>query len=320
MKVAKSKALANVGEEKNIPVINATTRVVVTQEQLAKLRSENKSVAMVGFSSRHRHLAPLDDPNIEIWGLNRIHQQDWFTRWDRMFQLHPISYLEKCRGMSAGDRDHYDWLCKEHDKPIFCQEVYKEFPSAVRFPIEEMRNKYGDFYTSTLAYMMALALHEGFTHFELYGFDMEAETEYKHQRDSAEYFLGLAEGLGSSVYLPKNSSLLKGGVGMYAFETTEVGFRQLLEGRVIQLQAQMDEAGAKYNGMLGKSERLNNLVKKYPELQAEIDINDMEIGNQAGVMNVISGAQSEIRETIKMFDEHYNQVGVEAAVSEVSNE
>ena len=316
MKKAKSNALAVDHVEQNIPIIDATTRNIVTQEQLKKLRKENKSVAMVGFSSKHRHLAPLNDPDIEIWGLNRLHQQSWFTRWDRMFQLHPISYLEKCRGMSEGDRDHYDWLTKKHDKPIFCQEKYKEFPSAVRYPIEDMRNKYGDFYTSTLAYMMALALSEGFTHFELYGYDMEAETEYRHQRDSAEYFIGLTEGLGNKVYLPKNSSLLKGGIGIYAFETTEVGFRQLLEGRAVQLQAQMDEAGVKYNGLLGKAERLNSLVEKYPDLQADIDVNETEITNQAAVMNVIAGAQTELREAIRMFDEHYNQVGVEAAVGE----
>ena len=299
--------------EQTIPIVNATSKIAVSQEELAELRKNHKSVAMVGFSSKHRHLSPFGDENIEIWGLNRLHQQKWFTRWDRLIQLHPVQYLQDCVGMSAGDRGHYEWLCKKHDKPIYCQEVYKEFPSAVEYPIKKMRKKYGDFYTSTLAYMMALAIDEGFDHIELYGYDMEADTEYKHQRDSAEYFIGYAEGLGIGVYIPQNCALLKGGIGMYGYETTEVGFRQLLEGRLWQLQKQKDDAGAKFNELLGRSKRLGELVEKYPDLQAEIDVTKTNVANQASTMNVISGAISECHEVIKMFDEHYNQLGMEIA-------
>lgn len=302
-----------------IPMVRSYDRLAVTDGQVKALRKKNKSVAMVGFSSRHRHLAPFDDPSIEIWGLNRIHQQEWFTRVDRMFQVHPIKYLQKSIGISEGDRDHYDWLCKKHDFPLYCQKAYKEFPSAIEYPIKKMRAKYGDFYTSTLAYMMAQALDEGYTHFELYGFDMEADTEYKYQRDSAEYFIGWAEGLGHSVLIPQNCSLLQGTLGMYAYETTEVGFRQLLEGRAMQLRIQYKEASAIYNEVLGKKRKMDELIEHYPELAPMVDIIDAEFLNQGGLVNTITGAQAENEEAIRIFDMHYNQSGVETDTKKEGN-
>lgn len=298
-----------------IPMVRSHDRLVIGEDKIKELRQNNKSVAMVGFSSRHRHLAPFNEPDIEIWGLNRVHQQEWFTRTDRMFQLHPIKYLQKSIGISDGDRDHYEWLCKKHDFPLYCQKAYKEFPSAIEYPIKKMRAKYGDFYTSTLAYMMALALDEGYTHYELYGFDMEADTEYKYQRDSAEYFIGWAEGLGHSVLIPQNCSLLQGNLGMYAYETAEVGFRQLLEGRALQLRQQFKEASAVYNEVLGKKNKVDELVVHYPELLPMVDTTDMEFLNQGGLVNTISGAQAENEEAIRIFDMHYNQAGTETPVT-----
>jgi len=326
------KQLALAGETKEydlevFPVINTRTRNIIPTKKLEELRKKNKSVAIVGFASAHSHQAPFDDPNIKIWGLNRMHQQDWFRKSDVMFQLHPINYLKECVGMSAGDRDHYDWLTKKHKFPIYCQEKYKEFPSSVRFPIEKMRQKYGDFYTSTAAYMMALALDQGYNHIELYGFNMSADTEYKHQRDSTEYFIGLIEGTKDTngklcnIYMTSNCDLINISGGMYGYETTEVGFRQLLEGRTIQLQNQRNLQGGEYNKVFGVVEFMRDIIKKYPELQPELDAAELNLVSQGALVNTVHGAWSESKETIKIFDAHYNNIGIEVDLeAEVSND
>jgi len=311
-KIKASTQIASIVDDiRDFPIIDTATRDPITDDELKKLRKKNKSVAMVGFSSNHRERAPLDDENIEIWGLNKLHLQDWFVRYDRMFQLHPLPYLKDCMGMSESDRQHYEWLCEPHDDLIlYCQEEYEEFPSATRFPIERMRKKYRDFYTSTLAYMMALALDEGYTHIELYGYDMEADTEYRAQRDSAEYFIGLAEGLGAKVYMPKNCSLLKIGLGMYAYETMEVGFRTVLEGRAIELGQQLKEAGAQYNMIAGQIDEMTKLAEKDESLNPRIQELEMKAQEKVQLLNIINGAQSECDEIIRMFDEHYNQLTI----------
>lgn len=276
---------------------------------LKKLRQENKSVAMVGFSSNHRHLAPFDDSNIEIWGLNRLHQQNWFTRSDRMFQLHPITYLQSQIGMSDGDRQHYEWLTEEHPFPIYMQKHYEEFPASVEYPIKRMKKRFGDFYTSTVAYMLAMAIDEGYTHYELYGFDMQADTEYKYQRDSTEYFIGLIEGMGYTVYLPPKCYLL--GHNLYGYESVEVGYRQLLEGRKFTLDKQMKKVATEYNQLVGYRSGMIEFVEKYPEYQAEIDTTNLNINEKVGLMNVVKGAQDELQECIDLFDKHYNRIGIE---------
>ena len=317
-----NKPISNLLKQDIIPLVRSHDRIVVGEEQVQEMRKNSKAVAMVGFSSRHCRLTPFYNPEIEIWGLNRLHQQEWFKYADRMFQLHPLKYIQKCIGISAGDREHYEWLTQPHEFKLYCQKAYKEFPSAIEYPIKKMRAKYGDFYTSTLAYMIALALDEGFNHFELYGFDMEADTEYKYQRDSAEYFIGLAEGMGCTVLLPQNCSLLKGDLGIYAYETSEVGFRQLLEGRAIQLNLQNTNASSAYNSIMGKKRKIDELAKTYPDLVPMTDTIELEINNQAGLLNTIAGAMAENEESIKLFDMHYNHSGVEIerAKSEELNE
>jgi len=302
--------------KEDIPMVRSYDRLVIPNAKVKEMRKANKSVAMVGFSSRHRHLSPFGEPDIEIWGLNRLHQQEWFKNPDRMFQLHPLKYLQKSIGVSDGDREHYEWLCQKHDFPLYCQKAYKEFPSAIEYPIKKMRAKFGDFYTSTLAYMMAQALDEGFTHFELYGYDMEADTEYKYQRDSAEYFIGWAEGKGCSVLIPQNCSLLQGKLGMYAYETAEVGFRQLLEGRAFQLRKQHKDASGVYNEVLGRKNKLDSLIEHYPELAPIVDTTDLNMLNQASLVSTIMGAIAENEESIRIFDMHYNQSGAEVETKE----
>jgi len=285
----------------------------MTQEQLEARRKEVKSVAFVGFATTTRNLTPWEDKNIEIWGLNRAHQQEWMKRWDAWFQLHSMNYLKKCIGQSDGDRDHYEWLTKKHDFPLYCSEVFPEFPSSVRFPIEEVRKRYGNFYTSTFAYMMAVAMLQGYKHIEAYGFEMAAGTEYYYQRDSAEYFMGLAQdwNIGHpkdepyTIYLPDACHLLKG--KLYAFGNVDVGLRQQYEFRRAYLEKQFVAERTKYNTILGYYYQMEDLAKTYPDLQDLADKKQKELQQQNDVMQLINGSILESKESLKIWGDYYNQ-------------
>ena len=57
-------------------------------------RTGKNTVAIVGFAKSTRHLVPYEDMETEIWGINdAYHVKGFMKRWDRWFQLHPISYL-----------------------------------------------------------------------------------------------------------------------------------------------------------------------------------------------------------------------------------
>jgi hypothetical protein len=79
----------------------------------------------------------------------------------------------------------------------------------------EKRVKY---FTSSFAYMMGVAMLEGyekdkpdvkpFERIEIYGFEMADDLEYVKQKSCAEFWIGFAMGRGVDIYTPENCQLL----------------------------------------------------------------------------------------------------------------
>lgn len=167
------------------------------QEKKAPLK-----VAIVGFTT-HRDKAPFHDESFQIWAMNDLYR--FIPRVDVLFELHTRRLLNsKQRGVN----DHVEWL-KTSPIPVFMQDHYDDIPNSVRFPIENILGKYGNYFTNSVSYMIALAIEEGAQEIHLYGVDMAGEGEYEEQRPSVEYFLGIAKGMGIKVHVPPESELLK---------------------------------------------------------------------------------------------------------------
>ena len=228
-----------------------------TAEKLHKLRKGKKTVAMVGLAPTSCSLAPFEDEDVEIWGLNEAHAfQQWFTRWDRWFQIHDSKSWK--RYIAKRDvRGHYDWLKRfhygefesrkqpdEHDwqdlsdftksenghksvlvddkweklKPIYFQYWNSEIPNSIGYPLKEVCDiafknfRRGDakvkYFTSTLAYMMGIAVLEEFERIEIYGFELADDIEYVKQKACAEWWIGFAMGRGIEVYTPPNNQIM----------------------------------------------------------------------------------------------------------------
>ena len=64
------------------------------------------------------------------------------------------------------------------------------------------------YYTSTIAFMIALAIKAGYMEIHLYGVHMSASEEYGSQRQACEYWLGVAEGRGCKIFIPQESEIL----------------------------------------------------------------------------------------------------------------
>jgi hypothetical protein len=181
-------------------------------------------VALVGFASTSRSLAPWADESFEIWVLNDLCRQ--VPRWNRMFEVHPREYLlrgtwQRPDGQVNGD-DYWLHLCGQPgpDKPdafcpIYTVEQYPEMPASVAYPFDAVRAKFNapwgeDYYqTSTPAQMLALAIMEGFKEIHLYGIDLISDEEYAYQRGCLEYYVGFGRGMGVNVVVPAQSALCK---------------------------------------------------------------------------------------------------------------
>lgn len=200
-----------------------------TAAKLRKLREGKKTVAIVGLAPTSCSLAPFDDPDVEIWGLNEAHAfPQWMKRATRWFQIHDNEIWHRLVA-KRNIRGHMDWL-KENplDVPIYMQYYNVDVPKSIAYPIHEvtelvfknfwrgdMRVKY---FTSTFAYEMGIAILEGrekdkpdvkpFDRIEIYGFEMADEIEYVKQKACAEFWIGYAMGLGIEVYTPPGCQIL----------------------------------------------------------------------------------------------------------------
>lgn len=190
-----------------------------TSARLKELRQGKKTVALVGLSPSSCSLAPFDDPEVEIWGLNEAHAfPQWFKRASRWFQIHNTESWK--RYIAKRDvRGHADWLKKnEWNIPIYMQFYVDEVPNSVGYPLYEVVEKvFGNFrrgenkvkyFTSTFAYMMGIAVLEDFERVEIYGFEMADEIEYVQQKACAEFWIGYAMAKGIEIYTPPNCQIL----------------------------------------------------------------------------------------------------------------
>lgn len=176
--------------------------------------------------------APFGDKSFEFWGLNAFWRfkpedktpEEWEGFFSRWFQIHQPGSEEG----HIDEETNVEWL-KKRKGPIYMVRRFDEYPGSTAFPIDEVADKYGPrdgssprgrrYFTSTIDYMLGLALLLEFPEIHCFGIDLISDTdgEYQTQRQSLEYYLGLAQGLGRKVVLPDKCALLRAD-NLYGFE------------------------------------------------------------------------------------------------------
>jgi hypothetical protein len=161
--------------------------------------------------------------------------QKQVPRFDRHFELHPLSWFEN----RVGD-EYLPWLKSIRDKPVYLQKLTPDIPAGVEYPVQEILEAFGPYryYTNTVSWMIAFAIREGVKRLGLYGIDMATEKEYKAQRPSVEYFIGWAQGAGIDVIIPPPSDLLKSSL-LYGFQADAGLMREKHVSRNNELQTRI---------------------------------------------------------------------------------
>ncbi len=143
----------------------------------------------------------------EIWGL----------AWDplpichRYFEIH--ANWRNFRGNKEDADAHWRWMAGLK-VPVYMRQVEADIPTSVAYPFADIGKTVGlstsgwPYIESSIAVMLALAIHEGVERVGIWGVDMCTTTEYAYQRPNMEYLIGLARGKGMRVWSPPQSSLL----------------------------------------------------------------------------------------------------------------
>jgi hypothetical protein len=193
-------------------------------------------VAVVGFADGHRDLAPQANDEWEVWGLNRLWSVMPDRKWTRWFELHPlVDYYGDPATGEAKDMDHVGFLRK------FAGPVYVRpsdvavaqgwgIRTATAYPIDQILNEFGGYFTNTVSWLCALAIAMAPTTIGMFGVDMAQDTvlqaEYSLQRPSLEFFLGVAQGRGIQLIFPPGCDLLQTS-HLYGFEDSKPMIRKM---------------------------------------------------------------------------------------------
>lgn len=153
-------------------------------------------------------LTPWGDTDAHFWGMNALHKVAPDKPWTHWFQLHDIDQHH------TEDRDeHVKWLASQPYPVMMFEEhaakVIDELPNLAIYPRAEVLAEFGNYFTNTVSWEIALAIMMGYKRIGIYGIDMAQDSEYGGQRPSCEWMIGVAQGRGIEVDIPGTSDLLK---------------------------------------------------------------------------------------------------------------
>ena len=204
------------------------------------------SIAIIGSAPSSVRLGPWHDPRWAIWGVSPgaygqipyKHPHTWFElhRWEPQIPGY------------ANDPAAKPWFSPEYvrflelfEGPVMVSHDPADMPTvknAVQYPYVDILAKYGRYHmTSTMAWMIALAIEMRPKRIGLWGVDMAADEEYAYQRPGCQHFLGLAKSIGIEIVLPPESDLLQ--------PTTMYGISEL-HPRHIKLMTRFKEMQAQH--------------------------------------------------------------------------
>lgn len=151
--------------------------------------------------------------NAELWlQSTSARAWDWVIYdWSRWFDIHDVGPNSFYPGIRIMRPDVLAWYHKQgSERPIYMISHYPQIIGSKAYPIEAITNEFGTgYFGCQLDYMGALALHEGFDHWILYGLgqpytkDREgarAQHWFKHHGTFL-YWLRLAQSRGVKITL-----------------------------------------------------------------------------------------------------------------------
>ena len=228
-------------------------------------------IAILGFARSFTD-APFADAGVEIWGMNELYQH--LPRWDRWFELHDAEYLGRTARVETPDEPerHLNWLkAQDGTRPIYMLRQHPDIPASVAYPIDAMVDRFGRYFTSTVGYMLGLAIArildarahpsvpEPGEWIGLFGIDLASDNEYAAQRPNAEYLIGYARGCGIPVYVPDTAAVTHA-AGLYGYEPAPEHQGLVTEWFLTKHRAEYQE---KCNAELARMNTLDGVIQAY---------------------------------------------------------
>jgi hypothetical protein len=172
------------------------------------------NLVIIGSHPRTRGNFDFDRTDCDVWVFNEAMKDAWCKRADAVFQLHqPVIWRSKT---NRNDPHHYDWLKSGKTPAIIMLDKYEDVPQSEAYPLDEvLALSPRRYFTSSVSYAIALGIYRGYKQIEVFGVEMETNTEYLHQREGVAYWIGVADGKGIELIFHSGTMLR---APLYGFE------------------------------------------------------------------------------------------------------
>ncbi len=188
-------------------------------------------IALIGSAPSSVQLAPYSDPSWTIWSCSPG-AVPHVKRTDTHFEIHPFE-----PGKPWFQPDYIAWMASL-GVPVYMIEPVAAIPTSVAYPKNDILDyvyakvmspdgtirdaKFGDIvaFSSSLAWMMCLAIASGAQEIGLWGVDMAANEEWKGQRQGCQTLISIARQIGIKVTIPNESDLMRPHP-LYGFQETD---------------------------------------------------------------------------------------------------
>ncbi len=208
-----------------------------------------RKIAVLGSAVSSVRLAPFDDPTWEIWACSPANKS--LPRCDVWFELHNLDVKVR-----EGLTEWLDWL--KQQPIVYMQKAYPDFKGSRELPLQALLQRWGPFWwTSQLAYMLALAIEQNPKTIGIFGVDMAANSEYNQQRLGCQYFIQhIVRNTDIELVVPPESDILEA-APLYGYCESSRQFRKYmarkaeLAARIANLTHETDQKLAEKAHLVG---------------------------------------------------------------------
>jgi hypothetical protein len=178
----------------------------IGETKIKQYTPKNKKVRILGTAST-LPMVNWNEKDYDYWACAPVITQpcvkDHLKQIGLMFEIHPMEYwiniIERLNSVKI---------------PCYMQKANPHIKESMTYPLEEVKSlvwnsRIKRYFTSTISYMIALAIYMKYEYIECWGVHMAAEEEYGDQRQACETWLGVAEGKGIKTYIPDQSQILR---------------------------------------------------------------------------------------------------------------
>jgi len=165
-----------------------------------------KKLAIVGAQELTRDNAPFEDKSFDIWALTHHAKSEWCKRFDAVIEIHERGLYTK----GYHDPSYFEWL-KESKQPVYMVDFHPDIKNAVQYPLDEIKESLLDNikvhgkevlnFNSSVDYSLALAIYQGYEQIDIYGVEMQHQTEYYEQQLGFSFWVAMTAGKGIKVNL-----------------------------------------------------------------------------------------------------------------------